>query len=60
MVNNYENHRELTTKNRLIKNWMKQDKNIFEYTPITFIYDPSDTKYNRLCEFIEYYKQNDP
>jgi len=39
MVNCYENHYELTTKNRLIKNLLNNSEmnNVFDITPLTFI-----------------------
>jgi len=58
IVNCFENHSELTTKNRLIKNLVNNSEisNVFDITPLTFIIEiKSDNFQYKFNEFVNYY-----
>lgn len=59
-VNTFENHFELTTKNRLIKNLLNNSEisNVFDITPLTFIIElKSDNFQCKFNEFVNYYNR---
>eukprot|EP01022_Parablepharisma_sp_SALTPOND_P013287 TRINITY_DN1768_c0_g1_i1.p1 TRINITY_DN1768_c0_g1~~TRINITY_DN1768_c0_g1_i1.p1 ORF type:complete len:716 (+),score=63.40 TRINITY_DN1768_c0_g1_i1:921-3068(+) len=60
MVNHFENHYEVTTKDGLFKNLLPyvdhRKKNVFDYVPLTFLLDvDSDTYYVDLDKFTHCY-----